>query len=560
MTHVITRACCNDASCVAVCPVNCIHPTPEEPEFATAEMLYIDPATCIDCGQCLDECPVSAIVRDDEMTARDQPYLAINANYYRDHNVRSGAYMRRRGGSATLAGGLRVAIVGTGPSGFFVAERLLDHQNVSVDMYDRLPTPYGLVRAGVAPDHQDTKNVQRIFERVSDRAGFRYLLNVDVGQDITHQELAQHYHAVVYATGAPADHKLGVPGEDLPNSFSATEVVAWYNGQAGRDALPIDLSVEDAVIIGNGNVALDVARILSLGPDSLRRSDIPSHALDALRRSAIKRVTVLARRDAAQAAYSNPEFLALTQHPDFTVAVQQKDLALHPDTRHAWNTGALDSTTAAKIQFAVEAAERTKRVPEPSGRTVQMRYLVTPLAIQGSDAGCAGVRTQPYGYSAEGTLHPDGEEEIIPAGLVIRAIGYRGRPIPSLPFNDSLGIVPNHSGHVTGMEGTYVAGWIKRGPKGGIGRNRLCSLETADSILADYAEASLPEPTKSPGDVLRLLAERGVTVVDQSGWHKIDSAEVTSGRLRGAPREKFVDIAAMLAVVNDRTSTRNMPA
>lgn len=560
MAHVITRACCNDASCVAVCPVNCIHPTPEEPEFATAEMLYIDPATCIDCGQCLDECPVSAIVRDDEMTAGDHPYLAINANYYRDHNVRSGAYMRRRGGSATLAAGLRVAIVGSGPSGFFVAERLLDHPNVSVDMYDRLPTPYGLVRAGVAPDHQDTKNVQRIFERVSDRAGFRYLLNVEVGHDITHHELAQHYHAVVYATGAPADRKLGIPGEDLPNSFSATEVVAWYNGQAGRDALPIDLSSEDAVIIGNGNVALDVARILSLGPDSLRRSDIPANVLDALRHSAIKRVTVLARRDAAQAAYSTPEFLALTQHADFTVAVQRKDLALHPDAQHAWNTGALDSTTAAKIQFAAEAAERTEHSPALSKRTVRMRYLVTPLAIQGSGAGCTGVRTQPYGYDADGTLRPVGEEEIIPAGLVIRAVGYRGRPLPSLPFDDSLGVVPNHAGHVTGMDGTYVAGWIKRGPKGGIGRNRLCSLETADSILADYAEASLPEPTKSPGDVLELLAERGVTVVDQSGWHKIDKAEVANGRLRGAPREKFVDIAAMLAVMDDHTSTRNMPA
>ncbi|SHU87377.1 FAD-dependent oxidoreductase [Mycobacteroides abscessus] len=557
MTHLITRACCNDASCVAVCPVNCIHPTPSEPEFGTAEMLYIDPATCIDCGQCIDECPVSAIVRDDEMSPHDWPYLTINADYYRDHDVRTGAYMRWRAALPALSSRLRVAIVGAGPAGFFVAERLLEHQNAAVDMFDRLPTPYGLVRAGVAPDHQDTKNVQRLFEKVAQREEFRYILNVDVGHDITHDELARYYHAVVYTTGASADRKLGIPGEDLPNSLSAREVVAWYNGHPDQADVPIDLSVHHAVVIGNGNVALDVARILTLGPDELRRSDIPADVLEALHESKIREVTILARRDIAHAAYSTPEFLSLTQLRDVGIEIDRNNLGVPPDTRQAFDDGTLDSTIAAKIRFAHDVAVR-RRSPRPA-RTIRLRFHATPQEIFGGKSGCAGVRVLPSHYGPGGQLI-FGDTETIAAGLVIRAAGYRGKPIPDLPFDDHLAVIPNQAGAVTGSPGTYVAGWIKRGPQGGIGRNRMCSLETANTLLADFEHATLPEPTGAPDGALTLLRQRGVPVVDASGWQRIDAAETVRGQLRGAPREKFIDIRDMLAVAHSPSGAEGTPA
>ncbi|MUM19883.1 4Fe-4S dicluster domain-containing protein [Mycobacterium sp. CBMA271] len=559
MTHLITRACCNDASCVAVCPVNCIHPTPSEPEFGTAEMLYIDPATCIDCGQCIDECPVSAIVRDDEMGPRDWPYLTINADYYRDHDVRTGTYMRWRGALPALSSELRVAIVGSGPAGFFVAERLLEHQNTVIDMFDRLPTPYGLVRAGVAPDHQDTKNVQRLFEKVAGHEGFRYFLNVDVGRDITHDELTHHYHAVVYATGASADRKLGVPGEHLPNSVSAREVVAWYNGHPDHPDPPFDLSARHAVIIGNGNVALDVARILTLGHEDLRRSDIPSDVLEALKHSRIREVTVLARRDVAHAAYSTPEFLALTQLRDTSVEIDRRSLGVHPDIQQAFDDGTLDSITAAKIRFARDIAERGPKLSPRPSRTIRLRFHTAPEEIVAGVSGCRGVRARTSHYGTDGELI-SGDQEIIPAGLVIRATGYRGSPIAGLPFDDRLAVVPNQAGAVAGSPGTYVAGWIKRGPHGGIGRNRMCSLETANSLLADFDDATLPEPAGTADDALVLLRHRGVALVDGQGWEKIDSKETVRGRLRGAPREKFIDIRDMLAVANGPKSAEGTPA
>ncbi|MGV0625550.1 FAD-dependent oxidoreductase [Mycolicibacter minnesotensis] len=549
MTHLITRACCNDASCVRVCPVNCIHPTPAEPGFLTAEMLYIDPATCIDCGQCLDECPVSAIVRDDEMTAEHRPFLAINADYYRDHDVNGGVYPAARRKPQDLAA-LRVAIVGAGPSGFFVGERLLEPNiNVSVDMFDMLPTPYGLVRAGVAPDHQDTKGVQKIFERVSQHQGFRYFLNVAVGQDIKHEELAQHYHAVVYATGASGDRRLGIGGEDLRNSLSAAQIVAWYNGRPGQRPPGIDLSVENAVIIGNGNVALDLARILATDVEKLRQSDIPSDVLTVLGGSALKRITVMARRDVARAAYSATEFLSLSQRDDIAIDIRAEELQLDPQTQKAYEGGTLDSVTAAKIRLAAEVAERGRGGAGSAARTVDFAYLTTPLELIGEGGACAGVRVQRGGYDADGVLTPL-REEIIPAGLVIRAIGYSGDPIPALPFDEGRAIVPNTAGRVSGVPGAYVAGWIKRGAQGGIGRNRHCSLETAESLLEDFRDAALLEPTYGPNAIMDVLADRRVFVIDADGWRRVDEFEIHRGRSRSAPREKIVAVDEILSVAH----------
>ena len=288
MAHVITQPCCNDASCIDVCPVNCIHPTPDEPDFISAEMLYIDPDTCIDCGACVDECPVEAIFPDDSIDEGQERYLQINADYYTDHDVSCGLVASRKEESLPPGKELHVAIVGAGPAAFYAAEELLKHSAIRVDMFDRLPTPYGLVRAGVAPDHPSTKGVEKTFASTAAKATFEYFLHVEMGKHLNHDELTDHYGAVVYAHGASSDKQLGVDGEDLPGSIAATAFVAWYNGHPDYADRDFDLSAERAVVVGNGNVALDVARILLDDPDHLAKTDIADHALEKLRTSNIK--------------------------------------------------------------------------------------------------------------------------------------------------------------------------------------------------------------------------------------------------------------------------------
>src|SRR5215213_384327 len=291
MTFVITQPCCSDASCVSVCPVNCIHPTPEEPDYGSASMLYIDPQTCIDCGACVEACPVDAIGPDYDLAENDQDFIAINAEYFEDPRHRD--YLPeavQRGSRAvqvTEPEPLRVAIVGSGPAACYAAEDLLDRPGlaVQVGIFERLPVPWGLVRFGVAPDHQRTKLVTTQFERTARRPRATLRLNVDVGQHITHDELLAHHHAVVYAVGAARDLRLGIPGEDLPGSSSATDFVAWYNGHPDFVDRNFDLSAQRAMVIGSGNVALDVARILVSDVDDLRRTDIAEHALEALAES-----------------------------------------------------------------------------------------------------------------------------------------------------------------------------------------------------------------------------------------------------------------------------------
>ncbi|MGV9669107.1 FAD-dependent oxidoreductase [Gordonia sp. NPDC003504] len=552
MAHVITRPCCNDASCVSVCPVNCIHPTPDEPEFFTAEMLFIDPETCIDCGACIDECPVEAIIPDDQLSERDEPYLQINADYYNDHDVEGGLVPPKK--SPQLPDKpLHVAIVGAGPAAFYAAEGLVRKQQVSVDMFDRLPTPYGLVRAGVAPDHAATKGVEAGFATVAAKKNFSYFLNVEVGKHITQDELAERYHAVIYAVGAPTDKRLGVEGEDLPNSLPATEFVAWYNGHPDYVNLSVDLSAERAVVVGNGNVALDVARILVSDPDELAGTDIADHALAALRDSKITEVVLLARRGVAQAAYTNSEFLALGDVDGVDVVIDPDELVLDPATESAYDDGTLDSTITTKIRLAREFAERPAT---PGNRRIVFRFLASPVAITGGN----GVETltcvrntyaDATGPSAAVT--PTGETFDIDAGLVLRAIGYRGVPVTDLPFDEGHGVVPNAAGRVQAaadgdvISGLYVAGWIKRGATGGIGRNRLCGQETAESVIADFVAGTLPEPTISREGVADLVADRGAHRIDLAGWKRIDQAERTAGKTGGRRRVKLVDITALEA-------------
>ncbi|MFT4043411.1 MAG: FAD-dependent oxidoreductase [Gordonia sp. (in: high G+C Gram-positive bacteria)] len=555
MSHVITRPCCNDASCVAVCPVNCIHPTPSEPEFFTAESLYIDPDTCIDCGACVDECPVAAIVPDDELAANDEPYLQINADYYLDHDVNAGLVPPKKAPKLP-EGELRVAIIGAGPAAFYAAEELVRKPQISVDMFDRLPTPYGLVRAGVAPDHAATKGVEATFAAVAAKKNFHYFLNVEVGKHIEHQELLARYHAVIYAVGAPTDRRLGIAGEYLRGSLPATEFVAWYNGHPDYVDLPVDLSAQRAVVIGNGNVALDVARILVTDPDELAKTDIADHALAALRESKVTEVILLGRRGIAQAAYTNSEFLALGETDGVDVIIDPAELVLDPDTLAAEADGSLDSTIATKLRLAREYATRPTT---PGHRRIVFRFLAAPTEIVGSDGAVASLTCVRNAYVPAGdtaALTPTAEHFELDTGLVLRAIGYRGTPIADVPFDEVRAIVPNSDGRVLTdvdgevIPGLYVAGWIKRGATGGIGRNRICGQQTAAAVIDDFIAGALPEPTAARDDVARIIADRGAHRIDLAGWKNIDGAERGAGRTAGRRRVKLVRIDELEAAAD----------
>ncbi len=333
MPHVITQSCCSDGSCVYACPVNCIHPSPDEPGFATAEMLYIDPAACVDCGACVSACPVGAIAPDNRLAPKQLPFIALNAAYYPDRPadeklpptsklapVIDAPKVKPRGRALT------VAIVGSGPAAMYAADELLTQRDVQVNVFERLPTPYGLVRAGVAPDHQSTKRVTRLFDKIARRRGFRFYLNVEVGSDLSHADLLAHHHAVVYAVGAPNDRRLDIDGMGLPGTGTATEMVAWINGHPEYTDLPVDLGHERVVIVGNGNVALDVARILTTDPDALARTDISNHALAALRGSNVAEVVIAARRGPAQSAFTLPELIGLTSTCDVVLDAADHEL------------------------------------------------------------------------------------------------------------------------------------------------------------------------------------------------------------------------------------------
>ena len=320
MPHVITQSCCSDGSCVFACPVNCIHPSPDEPGFATAEMLYIDPVACVDCGACVSACPVGAIAPDTRLTPEQLPFVALNASYYPERSADQKLPPTSKLAPVIPApevrghhrGPLTVAIVGSGPAAMYAADELLTQHGVRVNVFEKLPTPYGLVRAGVAPDHQTTKRVTALFDRIARRREFRFYLNVEVGKHLSHDDLLAHHHAVLYAVGAPNDRRLDIDGMGLPGTGTATELVAWINGHPEFTDLPVDLSHERVVIVGNGNVALDVARVLTADPDELARTDISDHALQALRTSRVHEVVIAARRGPAHSAFTLPELIGLT--------------------------------------------------------------------------------------------------------------------------------------------------------------------------------------------------------------------------------------------------------
>ncbi|WP_027503647.1 FAD-dependent oxidoreductase [Rhodococcus sp. UNC363MFTsu5.1] len=567
MAYVITQACCNDASCVATCPVNCIHPTPDEAQFRTTEMLYIEPDTCIDCGACVDACPVAAIFPSDQLSEADARYAEINANYYEKYPLQEGWNpLRPTEAKRFDLGTLRVAIVGAGPAASYAAEQLLVHSDVEVEVFEKLPTPWGLIRAGVAPDHPGTKVITDAFEWTAAKDGFQFHLNVEVGKHLSHDELMANHHAVIYAVGASSDRRLDIPGEDLPGSHAATEFVAWYNGHPDYADRDFDLSGERAVIVGNGNVAIDVARVLTMDVAELAETDIADHALEALRHSNIREVVLLGRRGPAQAAYSTPEFLALGELENVDVVIDPAELELDELSARLLESGEYEPSTEFKVQLAREFAERTST---PGHKRIVFRYLASPTALLGTDrVEAVTVARNELVAGADGapSARPTADSETLEASLVLRSIGYRGRPLAGVPFDERRGTIPNDAGRVlesaagAPVDGVYVTGWIKRGPSGVIGTNKACAKETVRGLLEDFQSGSLSRPVGSRKDLTKLVAQRQPARIDYRGWQAIDAAERARGAASGRPRVKITDVDEMLGVAKARRARAWLPS
>jgi ferredoxin--NADP+ reductase len=435
---------------------------------------------------------------------------------------------------------LRVAVVGSGPAGFYAAGHLLDAEEpIEVDMIERLPTPWGLVRLGVAPDHPKIKAVSKAFERIAAQPGFRFLGCVDVGSDLTHEDLVQLYDAVVYAVGAQTDRRMEIPGEDLPGSWSATEFVAWYNGHPDYQELEFDLSGERAVIVGAGNVALDVVRMLALSSDEIRPTDTTDEAIEAILGSGIREIVLLARRGPAQAAFTTPELKELGELADADVLVDAADLELDEAS-----AAALEHDTNARRNVEV-LREYAARTPAGKPRTIRLRFAVSPVAIHGEERVEAieiAHNRLVADESGRVNAEPTDEHETVRCGIVFRSVGYLGVALPGVPFDVRRATIPNENGRVKGAPGVYCAGWIKRGPTGVIGTNKKDATETINLLLEDAREGMLHrgDPSATAETVEELLSSRGREHVTYAGWEAIDAEERGRGEPHGRPRVKLV--------------------
>ncbi len=451
---------------------------------------------------------------------------------------------------------LRVAVVGSGPAGSYAADALLksEEPRVEVDLLDRLPTPWGLVRLGVAPDHENIKAVSRAFEKTAARPGFRFFGNVEVGSTVGHEELLRVYDAIVYTVGAQTDRRLGIPGEDLPGSWAATEFVAWYNGHPDFQHCKFDLSHERAVVVGNGNVAIDCARMLALTAEELAPTDTTDEAIAAICGAGVKEIVMLGRRGPVQAAFTPPELKELGELAGADVIVEPRDLALDAASRRALD---LDRERARRNYELLE--EFAARPPAGKPRRIALRFLVSPVAILGGDRveAVEVVRNELVEEGDRIVARPTGELEVIPAGLVLRSVGYKGVPLPGVPFDERSGTIPNERGRAAGAERTYVAGWIKRGPSGVIGTNKKDATETVELLLEDARGGRLVRAHDGPS-LEDLLDAKGARYVDYAGWQAIDAAERAAGEPLGRPRvkltawEKLLETGAHKRLPTDR--------
>ena len=454
---------------------------------------------------------------------------------------------------------LRIAIIGSGPAAFYAAEHLLKQANThfAVDMLERLPTPYGLVRGGVAPDHQKIKSVIAIYEKIAAHPRFRFFGNVEFGRDLTRADLERHFHAIIYAVGAQTDRHLGIPGESLAGSHSATEFVAWYNGHPDFRDRTFDLTAESVAIVGVGNVAVDVARILCLTPEELRATDMADYAIEALSRSSVKDVHLLGRRGPVQAAFTTTEVKELGELPGADVIVKPEEIALDPLSVAEMEAARL--TTKSKVEIVQNFG---KLAPAGKPRRLHLRFLVSPLELISDEKGhvrAVKLAHNRLAKSPDGGIvaEPTGEVETLPAGLVFRSVGYRGVALPDVPFREKAGLVPHEKGRVLEKEGGarlkghYATGWIKRGPTGVIGNNKADSVETVNSLIEDASAGALAEPADpSPEGFEKLMRARQPRAVSFPDWRKLDALEVARGTPQGRPRVKFTSVAEMLAALD----------
>ena len=455
----------------------------------------------------------------------------------------------------------KIAVIGSGPAGFYAAGELFRQQSweIKVDMFERLPTPFGLVRGGVAPDHQKIKSVQKIYSRIAENENFRFFGNVEFGRDIFQADLLEHYDAVIYSVGSPADRELGIPGEDLSGSHSATEFVAWYNGHPDFCDYKFDLSAKNAFVIGIGNVALDVARILAKTPEELAETDIADYALDALRASQLEDIWLVGRRGPVQAAFSPAELREFMELAEADVVVEQNVLELDAESQQILETDASNDTKK-NIEILKQISLRDVSAKK---RRVHFLFLSSPVEISGNDKveKISLVRNQLL-KREDGSLAAQPTEEINEAAaeLVFRSIGYHGQPLPDLPFDQKSGTIPNECGQVKDPENgnklrnrEYVAGWIKRGPSGVIGTNKQDAVETVHRMLETFLNEKMEAGKNCANpDIVALLENRKVEYVSFADWKLIDVHETEAGQKQGRPRVKLTSIAEMLSVIRQK--------
>ena len=455
----------------------------------------------------------------------------------------------------------KIAVIGSGPAGFYAAGELFRQQSweIKVDMFERLPTPFGLVRGGVAPDHQKIKSVQKIYSRIAENENFRFFGNVEFGRDIFQADLLEHYDAVIYSVGSPADRELGIPGEDLSGSHSATEFVAWYNGHPDFCDYKFDLSAKNAFVIGIGNVALDVARILAKTPEELAETDIADYALDALRASQLEDIWLVGRRGPVQAAFSPAELREFMELAEADVVVEQNVLELDAESQQILETDASNDTKK-NIEILKQISLRDVSAKK---RRVHFLFLSSPVEISGNDKveKISLVRNQLL-KREDGSLAAQPTEKINEAAaeLVFRSIGYHGQPLPDLPFDQKSGTIPNECGQVKDQENgnklrnrEYVAGWIKRGPSGVIGTNKQDAVETVHRMLETFLNEKMEAGKNCTNpDIVALLENRKLEYVSFADWKLIDVHETEAGQKQGRPRVKLTSIAEMLSVIRQK--------
>jgi ferredoxin--NADP+ reductase len=456
---------------------------------------------------------------------------------------------------------LHVAIIGSGPAAFYAADHLLKQPGlaVAVDMFDRIPTPFGLVRAGVAPDHQKIKTVVKAFNQIASNPAFRFYGNVEFGKHIMLDDLRAHYHMIVYCTGAQTDRQMGIPGEHLPGSHPATEFVAWYNGHPDYCHLQFDLSQERVAVVGVGNVAIDVARILCLTPDELRTTDMADYAVEALSHSRVREIHLLGRRGPAQAAFTNPEIKEVGELADADVIVRPDEVVLDPLSQ-AELASNQDRATQKKVEMLQAYAQRA---PAGRARRLVVRFLVSPVELLGDGDGDGHVThmrlvRNVLVASGSGSLSAKATDQFeeMPVGLVFRSVGYRGVALPGVPFYDKWGVILNEKGRVLDTEtrqhhvGEYTSGWIKRGPSGVIGTNKPDSVETVECMLADLKAGSYLQPSEPGAAAMEaLVRSRQPQFFSYADWQKLDALEQECGKAQGRPRVKFVSVEEMLAAL-----------